>query len=180
MIIRYRRDIVELMKHLNLPLTGVEIGVASGLFSRDLLQNGLDLLYSVDAWQTLDQAGDGAQPADWHLSNYENTVKLLTPFGDKSIILKGMASEMAAHIPDNSLGLAYHDSNHSYEAVSSDLNTYWSKLVVGGIFATHDYESPQYGTKKAFEEFAAANGLEIFLLPEDKGEDAGAYIIKNK
>lgn len=178
MEVRLRAQLPELMKHLGLPMIAVEVGVASGLFSRDLLVNGIDKLYSVDAWRTLNQSGDAASDQKWHNDNYDNTVKLLTPFGERSIILRGLCDEMAKEVPDNSLGLVYLDGDHSYEGVMRDIAKWYPKLVVGGIISTHDYENPAYGTKKAFTEFANENGLEIYLLPENKSEDAGAFLIK--
>lgn len=178
MVINYRREIPELMKHLSLPMIAVECGVAEGNFSFDLLELGIEKLYSIDAWQTLNQTGDGAQPQSWHDKNYHTASFRLMKFKGKSVIIKGITSEVANQIEDNSCGLIYLDGDHSYEGVKKDVEVYWSKLVSGGILATHDWNDPNYGTKKFFEEFAAENGLEIHYLPEDKGEDAGAYILK--
>lgn len=178
-MIKYRRELPKLLKQLGLPMIGVELGVASGFNSYDLLRNGMELLYSVDAWKTLEQTGDGNREAEWHNYNYESTVNLLKPFGKKSIILRGLSSEMAIHVPDNSCGLFYHDAHHSYESVLSDLKIWYPKVIVGGIIACHDYENDwDYGVKKAFNEFAEEYNLEIHSIPEDKLEDAGAFIIK--
>lgn len=177
-MITHRIQLPKLLKELNLPLKAVEIGVAEGLFSRDLLQEGIELLYSVDAWTTLDQVGDAASSGDWHNTNYENAVKLLKPFGQKSIILQGLSNEMAQDIPDNSLGLVYIDCDHSYEGVKADIENYYPKLVEGAIMAFHDYMMPQYGVKRAVTEFAAHNNLLIYILPENAVKDAGAYIVK--
>lgn len=178
MVINYRRELVDLMKHFGLPLIAVEAGVAEGNFSVDLLESGLERLYSIDAWKTLDQKGDGAQNQWWHDKNYHSASSRLMRFKEKSVIIKGITSEVADQIPDNTLGLVYLDGDHSYEGVKKDVQAYWIKLVVGGILATHDWNDPNYGTKKYFEEFAVENNLEIHYLPEDKGEDAGAYIFK--
>lgn len=178
-MIQYRKELPSLMKRLGLPMVGVELGVASGLNSYDLLSNGMELLYSVDSWITLPQTGDGNMEQTWHDDNYKSTVKLLKPFGEKSIILRGISSEMAVHVPDNSCGLFYHDAHHSYESVLADLKIWYPKVIVGGLLACHDYENDwDYGVKKAFKEFAEEYNLEIHSIPEDKLEDAGAYIIK--
>lgn len=176
-MIQYRRELVELMKLLDLPLVGVEVGVATGCFSRDLLQAGMEKLYSVDAWQTLNQRGDGSSDQEWHDKNYEEALRLLTPFGEKSIILRGLSTEMAKQVPDNTLGLAYFDGDHSKEGVLENLKDWYPKVVSGGIIGSHDYENENYGVKQAFEEFVGGR-FEIHLLPEDKSEDAGAFFIK--
>lgn len=178
MIINYRRELPFLMKHLELPMIGVEVGVAQGSFSWELLYNGVEKLYSVDAWKELQQTGDGGYPKSWHDTNYNMAVEKLSQFGERSIILRGLSHEMAKLVEDNTLGLVYLDGDHSFSGVMTDINSWYPKLVKGGIIATHDYESPAYGTKQAFEEFAQHNGLEIYLLPEDKPDDAGAYMIK--
>jgi hypothetical protein len=58
-----------------------------------------------------------------------------------------------------------------------DIANWFRKLKKGGIMAFHDYEAPQYGVKPAVKEFANRNDYLIHLIPEDKPEDAGAYII---
>lgn len=176
--IRYRRELPDLMKRLGLPMVGVEVGVAQGSFSWELLYNGIEKLYSVDAWRYLPQTGDGGFPENWHNTNYEMAKQKLSEFGDRSIILRGLSEEMSNQVSDDSLGLVYLDGDHSPKGVRTDLRVWYPKLVKGGIIATHDYESPAYGTKEAFEEFAQQHGLEIYLLPEDKIDDAGAYMIK--
>jgi len=182
MEITHRTQLPDLLKHLGLPMIGAEIGVASGFNSLDLMRNGMEKLYCVDNWGTIEGVtGDGASSQEWHQGNYESTLKLLKPFGDKVTILKGMSVEMAKEIPDNSLGLLYHDGNHTYLGVKEDIEAYWAKLVENGIMAFHDYANTwDYGVKDAVDEFAEENGLEVFLIPEDKIEDAGAYIIKPK
>jgi len=177
-MIQYRRELPKLVRHFGLPMIGVEVGVAQGSFSWELLTNGMEKLYSVDAWKELPQTGDGGFPQSWHDDNYEMAKEKLSEFGDKSIILRGISREMADKVEDNSLGLVYLDGDHSLNGVRTDLESWYRKLVVGGIIATHDYISPAYGTKQAFEEFAQANGLEIYLLPENQECDAGAYMIK--
>jgi transposase len=62
--------------------------------------------------------------------------------------------------------------------VLNDIAAYWSKLVSGGIMSFHDHENESYGVKKAVAEFAKENNLEVHLLPENKPEDAGAWIQK--
>lgn len=178
MELRYRRDLVELMKHLGLPLVAVEIGVAEANFSVDLLNSGIEKLYSIDAWRTLPQTGDGGFPADFHEKNYKTAIERLSAFGERSIVFRGLSTEMAKEIPDNSLGLVYLDGDHSENGIRADKESFWSKLVPGGVLATHDWEDPGYGTKKVFTEFEEQNGLTIHYMAEDKPEDAGAYILK--
>lgn len=175
MEIKHRIQLPQLLRELGLPSIGVEIGVAEGFSSRDFLENGLEKLYSVDAWKKLPQLGDGGHEQEWHDRNYENAVKLLSPFKARSIILRGLSSEMVTNVPDNSIGLLYLDGDHSYEGVITDLRLWYPKVVSGGVIAGHDYLMKHYGVHQAVHEFAHT---EVHLIPEHKNEDAGFYFTK--
>lgn len=177
MNIKHRAELPQLLKHLNLPLIGIELGVAEGHNSYDLLNNGLEKLYSVDAWSTLNQKGDGSSAQEWHDKNYNVAVNKLSKFGESSIILKGLSSEMAAYIPDESVGLLYLDGDHSYKGVMNDLKNYYSKVVEGGIISGHDFINPAYGVKEAVYDFVVGR-FEVHIIPENSPENASFYFIK--
>lgn len=178
MTITHRLQLPSLMKHLGLPMIATELGVAEGNFSRDLLTEGIEKLYSIDNWETIYNAtGDGSQSENWHKSNYRNAAKLLTPFREKSIMLQGLSNEMSQYIEDNTLGLVYVDCCHEYECVKSDIENYYPKLVNGGIMAFHDFLTYDTVAMAVFE-FTRANNLEIHQLPENAVKDAGCYFFK--
>lgn len=175
-LIKYRAD---LYKIIDCSLPVVELGVAEGNFSRDMLNWPIPKLYSVDAWQRLDQKGDGGFEQRWHDTNYQKAVKLLSQFGDRSVILRGLTYEMAREVQDESIGLLYLDADHSYEGVMRDLEAWHSKVIPGGVVATHDYFDVGYGVKRAFADFTKKNHIfEIHILPENKTVDAGAFFYK--
>lgn len=175
MEIKHRAD---LNKIIDLSLPCAEVGVAEGQFSRDILNWGVPLLYCVDAWATINgQRGDGGNDQNWHDKNMENAIELLKPFKDRFLILRGLSVEMSKCVEDNSLGFINIDCDHSYEGVKADIAAWWPKLKIGGVMAFHDYEMTHYGVKQAVTEFAKGK-YEIHLLPENKPEDAGAYLIK--
>jgi len=180
MEIKYRIELPRLVKELGLPMVGIELGCAEGFSAYEFMKGGLDKLYMVDNWGEIEgQKGDGGFPAGWHEKNYSDAVERMKPYGDRVVFLKGLTHEMAKHIPDNSAGLVYVDANHSYDAVVQDIYFYWPKLVAGGVMAFHDFMAPQYGVKQAVEHFARIKGIDtITVMPENKLEDAGAYIIK--
>lgn len=177
MNIKYRTELPKLLQHLGLPLIGIEVGTAEGHNSYDLIENGLKKLYSVDAWITLSQKGDGGFPQEWHDKNYNGAVNRLSKFGESSIILKGLSSEMAAYIPDGSAGLLYLDGDHSYEGVMNDLKNYYSKVVEGGVVSGHDFINPAYGVKEAVYDFVAGR-FEVHIIEENSPENASFYFIK--
>lgn len=178
-IVKHRLHLPALLKKLGLPMRAAEIGVASGFFSRDLLTEGIELLYSIDNWTTINgQKGDGGFDQNWHDDNYQSTVKLLEPFGEKSIILRGMSAEMSKQIPDNSLGLIHLDGDHSYAGVVADLYSFFPKLVSGGIMSGHDFLMSHYGVERAVTEFTNRLGIKVHVIKENKPEDAGFMFYK--
>lgn len=173
--IRYRRDFYRI---IDLSLPTAELGAAECYFSADILSWGVPKHYVVDAWRHLEVAGDGANSQAWHEKNLADGKERLVKYGDKAIFLRGISWDMASEVPDNSLGFINVDCDHSYEGVMQDILAWWPKLVKGGVMAFHDHEAPQYGVKRAVKNFATMNELYIHLLPEDKPEDAGAWLAK--
>lgn len=169
-MIKYRRELYKLLPPGS---TTVEVGCAEGLFSNDILSWKLGKHYLVDAWQSIPGGGDKSSPQQWHNSNYDNVLKLIDPYGDRAIVLRGLSVEMATKIPDDSLNLVYIDCGHQYSEVLADIKAYLPKLKSGGIMAFHDYETYS-GVKQAVNE----SFDNIFLLQEDAVKDAGAYIYK--
>lgn len=180
MDINYRTQLPELLKHLGLPMIAVELGTAEGYNAKDFLENGIEQLTVVDNWGQIEgHRGDGGNENDWHDKNYADALKKLSKYTGRVTWLQGLSTEMAQYVPDNSVGMVYVDCDHSYLGVKNDIEAYWSKLVDGGVMAFHDYLNTwDYGVQAAVKEFAEINGLEVFLIPENKEEDAGAFIIK--
>lgn len=179
MEIKHRTQLPDLLRYFNLPLIGVECGTAEGHSAFDFMKQGLEQIYVVDLWGCIpEQFGDGSMPDTWHHKNYDAAIERLKPFGDKVTFLRGLTTEMAQHVPDNSCGLVYIDALHTEQGVTDDSNDYWDKLVSGGIMAYHDFLAPEYGVKEAVYKFADARGLQVHLIPENKQEDAGAWIQK--
>lgn len=176
-MIQYRRDLPKLMKELGIPLIGAELGVAEGYFSNDLLENGLEKLYMVDAWATLPGRGDGASPQEWHDANFKKALARVAKHGDNAIILRGTTVEMSQLVADGSLGLVYLDAGHWYADVMADLQAWVPKVRTGGVVAGHDYLSFQYGVHQAVQDFTIGK-FEVHTIKENKPEDAGFMFIK--
>lgn len=184
--VRYRRDLWKLIEEARISGDGAEIGVAEGLFSRDMLNwtraftakgptHFLNRLYMVDRWASCpSQKGDASNAQVWHDANLSNARELTKPFGDRAIFLQGDSKEMALQVPDKSLALLYIDADHSYQGCLKDLLAWTPKVMKNGFVALHDYEAPQYGVKQAVTEFCHGRYL-VNLLPEDALQDAGAF-----
>lgn len=180
MEIQYRTQLPDLLRHFNLPLRGVELGSAEGFSAADFMKAGMEQLILVDLWAKIEgHSGDGGNPDEWHNKNYDIAVERLKPYGDKVVFLRGLTGEMVSSIWDNSLSLVYVDADHSFEGVWADINNYWPKLVSGGIMGFHDFGNDwDYRVKEAVNKFASENNLEVHFIPENKIEDAGAWIKK--
>lgn len=171
MEIRSRKELPQLLKHFNLPLIAAEIGVAGGHNATDLIKAGLEKIYCVDSW-----LGDESVPQEIQNRNYLMTVKNLSQFNaSRYVILFGDSSKMHKHIDDNSLGLVYIDGAHDYESVKADIENYKSKLVEHGLFSFHDYVNID-GVRNAVNEFADANNLDVYIIPESNRGDAGCWL----
>lgn len=179
--IRYRRDLWKLFTR---QARAVEVGVAEGNFSEDMLrwnlQSGkpaLTQLYLVDRWlEVPTQQGDASMLQSWHDRNLFVVRQRIEPFGKRAVILRGHSVQMAAKVPDQSLWLVYIDGDHSYEGCFADTRAWAPKVKPGGYIAFHDYLNMNYGVNAAVNDFARASKFEIHTIHEDKDEDAGALI----
>ena len=179
MEIKSRAQLVELMKHLGLPLTAVEVGCAEGIFSSELLQLGIEKLYLVDLWESVPFiSGCASFPEEWHNKNYNDVLERMKDKMDKVTILKGFSYKMAREIPDDSLGLAYIDCDHTRKGVETDIDAYLPKLVKGGIMCFHDYKNSNYGVYDAVNTYFQ-NKTIYNLIENGVTENMGAYIIKS-
>lgn len=174
--IKHRIELVDLLKRFGITGPSVELGVAEGLFSRDLLAAGVEFLYMIDNWGHIPGIrGDGNFLQAWHDKNYADAQERVKDYKNVSM-LRMMTVEASREFPDNSFALVYHDADHSYKGVKADISAWWPKLRPGGIMAFHDYFSPEYGVRKAVEEFAA--DLPINFIMENRLADAGVWIRK--
>lgn len=163
------------------PGNAVEIGVAEGRYSDEILSWAIfPCVYLVDRWLSVPtQSGDASAPQEWHDANLAIVMQRLTKYpADRWTILRGESTNMASHVPDSTLAFVYIDCDHSYDGVRRDIVAWYPKLASRGVIAFHDYAMPQYGTRQAVREFSRSANLRVYFIPENRAEDAGAYIIK--
>lgn len=179
MSIRHRRD---LWKIITVSGNAVEIGVAEGYFSADMLSWPINfpIVYMVDRWlRSPNQKGDASNPQEWHQKNLAAARERVAKYEARAQFLRGDSVLMSGFVPDKSLALVYIDGDHSHDGVLRDIFAWVPKLVPGGVMAFHDYENHNYGVKTAVRDYCQPRHIEIHLLPEDKPEDAGAYFYVN-
>ena len=87
----------------------------------------------------------------------------LEPFGDRVNLIKDFSVPAANQVADNSLDFVFIDAIHSYEAVTQDLNAWFSKVRPGGLISGHDVSWG--GVREAVEEFLTPRGLAGYYSP---------------
>ncbi len=146
---------------------GVEIGVFKGQFTKHILDRWDGTLYLVDPWRALNEEEylDSSNHAN-HNDAYSQTMQRIKGNEDRAFMIRALSNQAADLFPDNSLDFVYIDGNHAYEYVKMDLEIWWPKLKVGGIFAGHDYLPMDWFKDPNFAE----NGIDkhIWHYPEDK------------
>lgn len=128
----------------NLLGTGVEVGVARGDYARTILQQWEGRhLFLVDPWKPQDkniyreQVNLDAPFTEWKCA----VEALVKEYEGKTLVtmLPFLSVEAAKRFADGFLSFVYLDGNHSYEAVTEDLNAWWPKIRPGGIMGGHDF-----------------------------------------
>lgn len=139
---------------------GAEIGVDRGHFSEYMLKYIPDShIISVDPWR-------------WKLrgeSRYSSSVRRLTPFGERSVIIRKDSMDAVWEIPEESLDFVYIDGNHEFDYVMSDL-IWWAKRVkYGGMVSGHDYYRFRGGgVVPAVDVYTREHGISRWFLTDEK------------
>lgn len=177
-----RSQLPLLLNKLGLHGDGVEVGVLMGRNSFRLLNySKLRTLYCIDPWiefmqeDYIDSLGN--VPNKRQNSRYLITVMRLSEFLTRAVILRMTSKTSVKLFKENSLDFVYIDANHSYEACKQDINLWWPKVSIGGIFSGHDYKNTDtFGVKRAVDEFAAKHEQKLYTTAEV--DSPSWYIIK--
>lgn len=128
-----------------------EIGVERGGLTHAILSAcQLDSHFLIDPWRPYSGSGAGwyfNQPRfqKWAVWDdlYDYVVKC---FGDRTTILRLPSLEAIQQFQSNSLDLVFIDGDHSYEAVTADIQAWLPILRDTGILAGHDYDAKEFPT----------------------------------
>jgi predicted O-methyltransferase YrrM len=139
---------------------GAEIGVDRGRFSEYMLKVMPDLhLLSVDPWR-------------WKLrgeSRYNSSVRRLSPYGERSTIIRKDSFDAVHDIKDESLDFVYIDGDHTFDYVMTDLIWWAKKVKYGGVVAGHDhYRFRGGGVVPAVDAYTQQHGITRWFLTDEK------------
>ncbi len=136
---------------------GVELGVAAGDFSAELLNSGcFQQFCGVDAY------------ADHHdVDEYKATIRRFRSCGHYSL-LRLRFDEALDLFDDASLDFIYIDGYaHTGQEGGETIHAWARKVKINGVISGHDYDPAFPLTIKAVDEFAALNGFELRILTSD-------------
>lgn len=167
-----REQFGEFLNRLGLTGQAIEVGTHLGCFAESLLETwkGQRLLCIDAYWLPLPdeyyKSEEGWIPRERH-ADYQAAIGRMERFGDRVQIIVARSVEAAAAIPDGAAQFIYIDASHLRADIEVDLDTYWPKLAVGGIYAGHDISGRwEPEVKPAVEQFALAHGIEtVYTVP---------------
>lgn len=152
-------DLPYILENLGDSLKGIEIGVCRA-------ENIYYCLEFCSKIQEITCIDPYLEYQDWNqfiskdiVDKFYNIAILnLKKFKDKIIFIKDKSSNVYNTLIDNKYDYIFIDGEHTYEAVSEDLNNFYSKVKTGGIIAGHDYSLP--GIKDAIFDFRKKINIE--------------------
>lgn len=132
--------LIDLYKSLGDGITGVEVGVCSGLNSTMLMLEcpNIKKLYGVDPYMAYQDwtafFHQEAQDEWWATAN-----KNLKDWPDRYEFIRKPSEEAVSMWADKSLDFVFIDGDHSYEGARKDFEMYIPKVRSGGVVSGHDY-----------------------------------------
>ena len=133
------RGLVDVIKNLQGDLIGVEIGVCNGVTSEYWSQQipHIKKLFAVDSYPSFVDWDGTRVTEERQAETMRRCKERLAKYPNVEFV--HMSSlQFGATLEDDSLDFVFIDGDHSYEATLKDIQTYWSKVKTGGVFAGHD------------------------------------------
>ena len=149
----YRQEITNLLKPNSIC---IELGVAAGSFSDDILKSkNVSMLYSIDSWCS----------GGHHTREYISVINRLSKYRQRNTIIRSTFDECLFNFEDGFFDFIYIDGYaHTGQENGKTLYDWWPKLKKGGIFAGHDYSDSWPLTKKSVDSFALKYNRELTII----------------
>lgn len=152
----YKDSVVRLIKEYHCREVA-ENGVFKGVLARDLLTRcQLVRYYLIDPW--MPYGDEGASGKDLTLDGWNDICyRIYDEFQERPEcrIIRLDSVRASRLFKPESLDLVFIDANHTYEAVSADIQAWLPIVRKGGVLAGHDYhcQGGHAGVKKAVDEY---------------------------
>lgn len=118
------------------------------------------ILYAVDTFGgTPDNYQQNKHLIRMGESLYNTFIRNMIACNANVFPIKLPSIEASDMFKDKSIDFVFIDGDHSYIAIKKDIETWYSKLKIGGILAGHDYKMPE--VEKAVNEFAEQHKLKV-------------------
>ncbi|WP_339849178.1 class I SAM-dependent methyltransferase [uncultured Nisaea sp.] len=160
-----------------LPAGGVaiEIGVAEGVFSSNILEMAKPSnLHLVDPWihQSRPDYQLDANNVDDE-ANEERYQAVLKKFraeieSDVVHVHRGFSKDVLPEFDDHAFDWAYVDAMHTRDAVREDLQLVWPKVKPDGLILGHDFSNSQEARARGF---GVVDGVQDFI------RETGAHLV---
>ncbi len=135
-----RDDIPNVLNEFGLLGPIAEIGVMWGWFTHCILSEWKgNVFYCIDPWESQSKE---VYKERTDTVDYEKCYQQMRDYAKQEqriLLMRGLSTQMARFIPDGSLDFVFIDGNHAYTPVLEDMDTWFPKVKVGGIFSGHDY-----------------------------------------
>lgn len=149
---------IEMLQALNLEgKVCVEVGVAYGDFTEEILKCRPAYLHCIDPWIHQNQdvyPHDHANVNNQEFEQiYEHVVKKFEKY--PTVHLHRMFSQDAVELfEDVDVDFAYIDAIHTFESCLCDITAWYHKVKPGGWICGHDYTGGYVGVKAAVDAFS--------------------------
>ena len=147
-----RRDVVRLLQSTEENI-GIELGVAKGGFSKDLIETRyFKKFFGIDRY----------------LDNHDNLeyVEAIKHVGlnENYCLIKMTFKEALGIFPDNYFDFIYIDGYaHTGQLGGETIRDWYYKLKIGGVLSGDDYSDRWSATKNIVNKFAQANDFDLYV-----------------
>jgi hypothetical protein len=119
-----------------------------------------------------------------HDARYNLVVSAMSKYPERVKVIRDDCRNAVKEFEDSFFDFIYIDSNHEYRHVKRDIEDWYPKLKVGGIFSGHDYVKDYYskhgvcGVKSAIDEFCAAKWIQLSVTLGTRRCPPSWYFVK--
>jgi len=154
---------------------GVELGVASGEYSKQLISANPQMhLTGIDPYVSYSEYSDYTLPNTLHRLECE-AYERLSEFHNYEFLEK-MSMDAMNDFEDESLDFVYIDANHEDPYITQDINEWSKKVKKGGIVSGHDYmraNGRDFKVKDAIRKYTKDNTILPWFVLGAEGKIKG-------